>query len=141
MLKRISTLVVLLCTALGVSFALAGTANASPPGGWGPVIACESGGQNIPNGSGSSASGYFQILDSTWASHGGGQFSSRAMGTSFANQQIVAERVLADQGIGAWGPSASCRSGKGGGIRLAAVTHTGGKARAYHHHHRWHHHH
>jgi septal ring factor EnvC (AmiA/AmiB activator) len=42
-------------------------------GGWSipyPVVQCESGGQNLtPNGAG--ASGYYQILPSTWAGYGG----------------------------------------------------------------------
>lgn len=51
----------------------AGAGSAVPSGGWAipyPIVLCESGGQNLPPNS-AGASGYYQILPSTWQGAGG----------------------------------------------------------------------
>jgi septal ring factor EnvC (AmiA/AmiB activator) len=56
----------------GSSFSGAGPA-LGPSGGWAipyPIVLCESGGQNLPPNS-AGASGYYQIIPSTWAGAGG----------------------------------------------------------------------
>lgn len=92
-----------------------GSASATESGGNGngvlEVIAkCESGNSNVNNRTvrGSTASGFLQILDSTWKAHGGTEFASRAIHASRAQQFIVGQRILNGQGIGAWNPSRGC---------------------------------
>lgn len=139
-MSRIIVRIAAILAVLVVPFAFAGVANAAPAGGWGPVIACESGGQNIMNKvdpQHSTAQGFFQITNTTWTGHGGKQFAPTAMGATFAQQQIVAERILATQGISAWGPSASCRSRHAGtAVKLASTTtsHTTVHQHRRHHH-------
>jgi len=64
-----------------------------PSGGWAipyPIVLCESGGQNLPpNGAG--ASGYYQILPSTWKLFGG--TGPAAYLASKAEQDAVASRI------------------------------------------------
>ncbi|HEY7076541.1 MAG TPA: transglycosylase family protein [Solirubrobacteraceae bacterium] len=66
-----------------------------PGGPWAipwPIVQCESGGQNLPpNGAG--ASGYYQILDSTW--HGLGGSTPHAYQASKAEQDRLAARLWA----------------------------------------------
>lgn len=92
---------------------LTGAAYADPPGGWGPVIACESGNRNIMNRvdpAHSTAQGFFQITNGTWKDNGGRKFAPTAMGASFAEQKLVANTIFARRGLAPWGPSAKCRS-------------------------------
>lgn len=96
-----------------------GSASAAEPDGSGngvlEVIAkCESGNSNVNNRTvrGSTASGFLQILDSTWKAHGGTEFAARAIHASRAQQFIVGQRILNGQGIGAWNPSKGCWGGK-----------------------------
>lgn len=99
----------------GISTLGATSAHAEPPGGWGPVIQCESGNKNIENlSTESSASGYFQFVDGTWRENGGREFASRAIGASFEEQLIVANRLFAKSGLTPWDASRSCWSGKVG---------------------------
>ncbi len=67
--------------------------SATPSGGWAipnSVVTCESGGQNLPPNS-AGASGYYQILPSTWRLFGGsGQAAYQA---SKAEQDAVASRI------------------------------------------------
>jgi len=71
-------------------------------GGWvipGSIVICESGGQNLtPNSAG--ASGYYQIIPSTWQEYGG--TGSAAYQASKAEQDAVATRIWNGSGPHAW---------------------------------------
>jgi septal ring factor EnvC (AmiA/AmiB activator) len=73
-----------------------------PSNGWAipwPIVQCESGGQNLPPNS-AGASGYYQIIPSTWALYGG--TGPAAYLTSKAEQDAVARRIWAGSGPSAW---------------------------------------
>jgi hypothetical protein len=83
------------------------------PGGgwtvWDDLAQCEAGG----NWSINTGNGYFgglQFAASTWVGFGGEEFAPRADLASREQQIVVAERVLAVQGWGAW-PACSRRLG------------------------------
>jgi peptidoglycan hydrolase CwlO-like protein len=64
-----------------------------PSGGWSipyPIVLCESGGQNLPPNS-AGASGYYQIIPSTWSLFGG--TGPAAYLTSKSEQDAVATRI------------------------------------------------
>jgi septal ring factor EnvC (AmiA/AmiB activator) len=64
-----------------------------PSGGWAipyPIVLCESGGQNLPPNS-AGASGYYQIIPSTWTGFGG--TGPAAYLASKAEQDAVATRI------------------------------------------------
>lgn len=64
------------------------------------IVICESKGVNLaPNSAG--AAGYYQIIPSTWASHGGSQ-PFDASQHSKAEQDRVAARIWAEGGPGEW---------------------------------------
>jgi septal ring factor EnvC (AmiA/AmiB activator) len=63
------------------------------------IVDCESGGQNFPPNS-AGASGYYQIIPSTWAANGG--IGPAAYLTSKAEQSAVAKRIWDTSGPGAW---------------------------------------
>ena len=67
------------------------------------IVMCESGGTNAENPR-STASGYYQILDSTWAAHGGVELSgvSHASAATLAQQSIIAARIWASGGASQW---------------------------------------
>lgn len=96
------------------AFASTSTAEVSSPSVLEVIAKCESGNQNINTRipGGSTASGYLQILDSTWKAFGGKEFASRAIHASREEQFAVGARILAGQGISAWNPSRSCWGGK-----------------------------
>lgn len=83
-----------------------------PPGGWGPVIACESGGRADAQNPSSTASGLFQFLDTSWIAYGGGQYASRAKFATPAQQLAVANRAFAQSGLSPWAASQGCWGGK-----------------------------
>jgi septal ring factor EnvC (AmiA/AmiB activator) len=74
-----------------------------PTGGWAipySIVLCESGGQNLPPNS-AGASGYYQIIPSTWSSFGGS--GPAAYLASKAEQDAVATRIWNNgAGIGNW---------------------------------------
>jgi peptidoglycan hydrolase CwlO-like protein len=70
-------------------------ASRGPGGPWSipwPIVECESGGQNLPPNS-ASASGYYQMLDSTW--HGLGGSTPHAYQASKAEQDRLAAKLWA----------------------------------------------
>jgi LysM repeat protein len=92
--------------AVGVPFAVAGTASAAPNSAWDRLAQCESGGNwNINTGNG--FSGGLQFTPSTWRAFGGTGSANQA---SREQQIAVAERVLASQGWNAW-PVCSVKTG------------------------------
>ena len=83
----------------GGMLATGGAANAAT--GWDEVAACESGG-NWSINTGNGFYGGLQFTQQTWEGFGGTEYASRADLASKSQQIAVAERVLAEQGAGAW---------------------------------------
>jgi resuscitation-promoting factor RpfA len=97
--------------AVVLTFAAAGC-YAGPPGGntiWDDLAYCESGGDWAIN-TGNGYYGGLQFAQATWVGLGGEEFAPRADLASREQQIVVAERVLAVQGWGAW-PACSRRLG------------------------------
>lgn len=89
-----------------------GAANAAPISEWDALAQCESGGNWAIN-TGNGFQGGLQFSPSTWSGYGGGEFAATANQATREQQIIVAERVLAGQGWGAW-PSCSSQLGLSG---------------------------
>lgn len=82
---------------------------ASNGGVWDALAECESGGDwSIDTGNG--FSGGVQFHPGTWRAMGGEEFAATANQATREQQIAVAERVLAEQGWGAW-PSCSSQLG------------------------------
>ncbi|MGP9846047.1 transglycosylase family protein [Brachybacterium sp. 107] len=79
--------------------ATGGAANAA--GGWDSVAACESSGDWSAN-TGNGYYGGLQFSQQTWDAFGGSQYASSADQASKSQQIATAEKVLAQQGKGAW---------------------------------------
>ncbi|MEE1652035.1 transglycosylase family protein [Brachybacterium sp. J144] len=92
------------------------TTSASAASGWDEVAACESGGDWSIN-TGNGYYGGLQFSQSTWEGFGGTEYAARADQASKSEQIAVAERVLAEQGAGAW---PTC------GVALSGGADTGG---------------
>ncbi|GAA4879857.1 transglycosylase family protein [Kitasatospora terrestris] len=90
------------------------SASAAPVSTWDKVAQCESTGDWSIN-TGNGFYGGLQFTSSTWAAYGGTQYAPQANQATKAQQISVAEKVLADQGPGAW-PVCSVQAGltKGG---------------------------
>ena len=103
----------------GASVAMVGpAANAADGATWDALAQCESGGSWSTN-TGNGFSGGLQFTPSTWAAHGG---TGSAENASRAEQIAVAEKVLDNQGWGAW-PACSSKlglSGGGGGSQVSS---------------------
>ena len=87
--------------ALALGAAVAPAANAAPDSDWDRLAECESGG-NWSINTGNGYHGGLQFHPQTWTGHGGGEFAPTADQATKEQQIIVAERVLASQGKGAW---------------------------------------
>jgi hypothetical protein len=57
-----------------------------------PIVMCESGGRNLPPNS-AGASGYYQIIPSTWALFGGTQYTPQAYMAPKSIQDLIAARI------------------------------------------------
>ncbi|WP_083971551.1 LysM peptidoglycan-binding domain-containing protein [Actinoplanes awajinensis] len=90
-----------LAGAIGLLAVEAAPASAAPNVNWDAVAKCESGG-NWRINTGNGYYGGLQFSRGTWRSHGGGSYGSTANLASKTEQITVAERVLRNQGIGAW---------------------------------------
>ena len=80
---------------------------------WDSIAQCESGGNwaiNTGNGFGGGLQFMHQRSYSTWLSFGGGEFAPNPWEASREQQIIVAEKVLASSGWGAW-PGCSSKLG------------------------------
>lgn len=87
--------------AAGAVALAAPTAVAAPDSDWDRLAQCESGG-NWQINTGNGYHGGLQFHPQTWIGHGGGEFAPTANQASREQQIVVAERVLASQGWGAW---------------------------------------
>ncbi|WP_354642889.1 transglycosylase family protein [Kitasatospora camelliae] len=95
------------------------TASAADVATWDRVAQCESTG-NWSINTGNGFYGGLQFTSSTWAAYGGTQYAPQANLATKAQQISVAEKVLADQGPGAW-PVCSVKAGLTKGGAPAAV--------------------
>lgn len=99
---------------LGAGAAIfAPTASAAPDSDWDRLAQCESGG-NWHINTGNGYYGGLQFSASTWNAFGGNEFASTADQASREQQIYVAEKVLAQQGWGAW-PACSASLGLSSG--------------------------
>ncbi|MFI1958861.1 transglycosylase family protein [Streptomyces althioticus] len=88
-------------SAIAIPLLGAGAANAADGETWDRVAECESGGswsQNTGNG----YYGGLQLTQDDWENYGGLEFAPSADAASRSQQITVAERILADQGVGKW---------------------------------------
>ena len=85
----------------GSGLTLAGQASAASDAEWDQVARCESGGNWAIN-TGNGYQGGLQFTPGTWIASGGGQYAPAAQLATKEQQIAVAERVLAQQGRGAW---------------------------------------
>lgn len=78
-------------------------ASSSHSGDWDAVAGPEAGGNwHIDHGEGPDVTGGLQIATQTWLANGGGAFAPKAYMATPEQQKIIADRVLATQGPGAW---------------------------------------
>jgi resuscitation-promoting factor RpfA len=127
-LKRTSaTAVIAGATVGGVAVAGAGSAIAFP--GQAGLVQCESGGNPKAVNNTSAGiqagrpAGLFQIVTSTWLANGGGQYAPTADQAAPWQQQIVADRIYAQQGSSPW----ECQTGSGP-AGFSSYAHSGGTA-------------
>ncbi|MFT3716013.1 MAG: transglycosylase family protein [Gordonia sp. (in: high G+C Gram-positive bacteria)] len=85
----------------GAALMGAGHAAAATDAEWDQVAQCESGG-NWHINTGNGYYGGLQFSAGTWTGNGGGQYAPTADQATREQQIVVAERVLASQGKGAW---------------------------------------
>jgi hypothetical protein len=102
----------------GSGLALSAHAAAATDGEWDRVARCESG-NNWSINTGNGYQGGLQFSSGTWRSAGGGDFAPSAHMATREQQIVVAERVLARQGKGAW---PVCGTGLSGATQRTAAT-------------------
>lgn len=108
--RRTAAKVVVTGAVLGAaSAAFAAPASAAPDSDWDRLAQCEAGG-NWGINTGNGYQGGLQFSPSTWTAHGGGEYAATANQATREEQIAVAEKVLANQGWGAW-PSCSSSLG------------------------------
>lgn len=103
---------------------MAPSATAAPDSDWDRLAQCESGG-NWHINTGNGYYGGLQFSAGTWNGFGGGEFAPTADQASRTEQIYVAEKVLAQQGWGAW-PSCSAQLGLSSGPTERPHPSTGG---------------
>jgi len=112
-----TTQIVARSTAAGTAVALPlvgmSAAHAATESQWDRVAQCESGG-NWHINTGNGYYGGLQFTQSTWMGYGGGNYASRADLATKSAQIVIANRVQASQGWGAW-PVCSKYAGAPGG--------------------------
>lgn len=99
----------------------AGTAQAAelaPSAGLDQIAKCESGGNPQAQNSGSTASGLYQFLDSSWKAYGGSKYGPRAKDATPAQQTEIAHAAVSRSGLTPWKASQRCWGGK---VSTAAV--------------------
>ncbi|WP_432117012.1 transglycosylase family protein [Streptomyces sp. bgisy032] len=106
-------------TGSAIAIPLLGASGASAADGtaWDRVADCETGGAWSQN-SGNGYYGGLAISQEDWEKHGGLDYAASADLASRSQQISVAERILADQGVGAWrtcGLLSGLEQGKGSG--------------------------
>ena len=94
---------------VGSPLLIAPAAHAASDSTWDRLAQCESSG-NWAIDTGNGYQGGLQFSPRTWTAFGGGEFAARANNATREEQIVVAERVLAEQGWGAW-PSCSSKIG------------------------------
>ncbi|MFE0704810.1 transglycosylase family protein [Streptomyces sp. NPDC058872] len=107
--RRLRAGTALAAAALGLSVMGAGPAEAASVATWDKVAYCES----TNNWSINTGNGYYgglQILKSTWDAFGGRTYASYPHQATKQQQILIAEKILAGQGAGAWG---SCGASAG----------------------------
>ncbi|KAB1551663.1 DUF3235 domain-containing protein [Corynebacterium sp. zg254] len=112
----------------GASAALAPAASAAPDSDWDRLAQCESGGNWAIN-TGNGYHGGLQFSAQTWNAFGGGEFAPTANQATREQQIVVAERVLAKQGWGAW-PACSAKLGLNSPAQQRTVGYAGHQNRA-----------
>ncbi|WP_330166969.1 transglycosylase family protein [Streptomyces sp. HB2AG] len=95
------------------------TASAADIPTWERVAKCESSG-NWRTNTGNGYHGGLQFTPATWRAHGGTRYAPTADRATKEQQIVVAEKVLASQGPGAWG-TCGARAGLAAGGPPAAV--------------------
>lgn len=107
--RRAASAVVLGSVATTVTMISAPEASAAPDSDWDRLAMCEAGG-NWQINTGNGYYGGLQFHPRTWTSFGGGTYAPYAHLATREQQIVIAERVLAAQGWGAW-PSCSRKLG------------------------------
>ncbi|MBC2876125.1 MULTISPECIES: LysM peptidoglycan-binding domain-containing protein [Streptomyces] len=111
---RIATLAGVTGAAVAAPLMMATSAHAASVQTWDRVAQCESGG-NWSINTGNGYYGGLQFSQSSWAAMGGTKYAPRADLASKGQQILVAEKLLAAQGPGAWGCAGEGGLTRGGG--------------------------
>ncbi|MEV6106218.1 transglycosylase family protein [Streptomyces sp. NPDC051940] len=111
-ITRTRTTLILAASGAGVALPLVaggGAAQAASVDTWDKVAQCEATGNWAIN-TGNGFYGGLQFVQSTWEGYGGTQYAPRADLATKSEQILIAEKVLASQGPGAW-PVCSVQAG------------------------------
>jgi hypothetical protein len=117
--RRIAARIAATVSAVAAPFLVPGTAFAGMPANVrAAIVECESSGTNVEHGGDvggvSTASGFYQFVNGTWALFGGREFAPRAIQASRAEQDIVADRAFDANGTRDWNASKGCWGSKVG---------------------------
>ncbi len=95
-----------------LSSGTAQAAETAPAAGLDAIAKCESGGNPQAQNAGSTASGLYQFLDSSWRAYGGSKYGPRAKDATPAQQTEIAHAAVARSGLTPWRASQHCWGGK-----------------------------